>query len=221
MEPIFALTHSFEVWCTSIYNLPASLWEWSWTDWITDNCREFDGYFQSIKHHYWNKLMAYIVFCLVAILKYSFCFNMYCASSVEAKRVLSCLFIHRSLTAGISAMLRLAAQGTPWGVNDRNNGNQNHKAHTFLLLQWRVTANRNSRPHKIRITEAQIYFNRQQRWAESHFQTPTPVLFQIFEYSPDPGPKIFQIWESDSYSDSGNHRCNRNSAMLLLKQWYV
>jgi len=34
--------------------------------------------------------------------------------------------------------------------------------------------------------------------------------------NPDPGPKIFQIWESDSYSDSGYHRRIRNSAMYLF-----
>jgi len=25
----------------------------------------------------------------------------------------------------------------------------------------------------------------------------------------NPGPKYFQIWESDSCSDFGHHRCNR------------
>jgi len=28
--------------------------------------------------------------------------------------------------------------------------------------------------------------------------------------NPDPGPEIFQIWESDSCSDSGYHWSNRN-----------
>ena len=31
------------------------------------------------------------------------------------------------------------------------------------------------------------------------------------------GPKSFKIWETDTCSDSGYHRCNRNSAMLLLE----
>jgi len=33
--------------------------------------------------------------------------------------------------------------------------------------------------------------------------------------NPDLGPKIFQIWESESCSDSGYHGCNRNSAMFI------
>ena len=37
--------------------------------------------------------------------------------------------------------------------------------------------------------------------------------------NPDPGPKIFQIWESDSCSDSGYHRSNRNLPRFLLKKW--
>jgi len=38
--------------------------------------------------------------------------------------------------------------------------------------------------------------------------------------NPCPGSAIFQIWESDSCSDSGyNHRSNRNSPMFLLKKW--
>jgi len=32
---------------------------------------------------------------------------------------------------------------------------------------------------------------------------------------PDPGPKLFQFWESDSCWDSGNHRCYWNSAMFV------
>jgi len=39
--------------------------------------------------------------------------------------------------------------------------------------------------------------------------------------NPDPGKKIFQIWESDSCSDSGCHRCNRNSTMLLLEKCHI
>jgi len=36
---------------------------------------------------------------------------------------------------------------------------------------------------------------------------------------PDPGPEIFQIWESDPCSDSGyNHRSNHNLPMFLLKK---
>jgi len=38
-----------------------------------------------------------------------------------------------------------------------------------------------------------------QRWQESHFQTPTPLLIQKFES----GSGNFQIWESDSCSNSG------------------
>jgi len=44
------------------------------------------------------------------------------------------------------------------------------------------------------------------------------VTFSDLESAPvakflnlDPGPKNFQIWESESCSDSGCHRCNRNS----------
>jgi len=36
----------------------------------------------------------------------------------------------------------------------------------------------------------------------------------------NPGPAIFQIWESDSCSDSGyNHQSNLNLPMFLLKNW--
>jgi len=31
-------------------------------------------------------------------------------------------------------------------------------------------------------------------------------------------PRLFQIWESNSCSNCGNHRCIPNSAMFLLKQ---
>jgi len=34
-------------------------------------------------------------------------------------------------------------------------------------------------------------------------------------------PIIFQIWESDSRSLSGNRRCNRHSAIFLLKKWHL
>ena len=38
--------------------------------------------------------------------------------------------------------------------------------------------------------------------------------------NPDPGPAIFQIWGSDSCSDSGyNHQSNLNLPMFLLKKW--
>ena len=38
--------------------------------------------------------------------------------------------------------------------------------------------------------------------------------------NPCAGPAIFQIWESDSCSDSGyNHPSNRNLTMLLLMKW--
>jgi len=38
--------------------------------------------------------------------------------------------------------------------------------------------------------------------------------------NPGPGPAIFQIWESDSCSDSGySHRSNHNLPMFLLKKW--
>ena len=37
----------------------------------------------------------------------------------------------------------------------------------------------------------------------------------------DPGAKVFQTWESDACSDSGYHRCNRNLAMFLLKEWHL
>jgi len=34
------------------------------------------------------------------------------------------------------------------------------------------------------------------------------------------GPEIFQIWKSDSCSDSGyNHQSNRDLPMFLLKKW--
>jgi len=36
----------------------------------------------------------------------------------------------------------------------------------------------------------------------------------------NPGPAIFQIWKSDSCSDSGySHRSNSNLPMFLLKKW--
>ena len=38
--------------------------------------------------------------------------------------------------------------------------------------------------------------------------------------NPDLVPRFVQIWESESCSDSRNHRCNRNSAMFELKQWH-
>ena len=37
----------------------------------------------------------------------------------------------------------------------------------------------------------------------------------------NPGLKNFQVWESDSCTDSGYHKCNRNSAMFLLKKWHA
>ena len=43
---------------------------------------------------------------------------------------------------------------------------------------------------------------------------------KFFNPGPHPGPAIFEIWESDSCSDSGyNHRFNRNLPMFLLKKW--
>jgi len=52
------------------------------------------------------------------------------------------------------------------------------------------------------------------------------VTFSDFDSAPVPkflipAPKMFQIWESDSCLNTGNHRCNRNSAMLLIKQRYL
>jgi len=44
--------------------------------------------------------------------------------------------------------------------------------------------------------------------------TPVPKIL-------NPDPKYFQIWESDSCSNSGNRRCNRNSTMFALKQWHL
>jgi len=46
--------------------------------------------------------------------------------------------------------------------------------------------------------------------------TPVPKFFNL---GPDPRSKIFQIWESDSCSDSGCIRCTRNLPMFLLKKW--
>ena len=43
---------------------------------------------------------------------------------------------------------------------------------------------------------------------------PVPKFF-------NPDPEIFQIWESDSCSDSGYRRCDRNSATFLLKEWHL
>jgi len=42
---------------------------------------------------------------------------------------------------------------------------------------------------------------------------------KIFEFGSR--SDIFQIWESDSCSNSGNHRCKRNLALCLLKQWHL
>ena len=36
----------------------------------------------------------------------------------------------------------------------------------------------------------------------------------------NPGPKNFQIWESDSCSNSGKYRPSRNSAVFLLNKWH-
>ena len=52
------------------------------------------------------------------------------------------------------------------------------------------------------------------------FSDPDPVPVPKF-LNPDPGPKFFQIWESDFYSNSGHHRFNPNSTMLVLKQWHL
>jgi len=46
--------------------------------------------------------------------------------------------------------------------------------------------------------------------------TPVPKCL-----NPDPGPKTFQLCESESCSDSGYHRCNRNSAMFILKKCHI
>ena len=55
----------------------------------------------------------------------------------------------------------------------------------------------------------------------------TPATTEIEEWlrscskflNPDPGPEIFQIWESDSCSDSDyNHRSNRNLPLFSLKK---
>ena len=54
-----------------------------------------------------------------------------------------------------------------------------------------------------------------QRWPESHFKT--PLLSQYFLNRMR--LRNFQIWESHSSSKSGNHRCNRNSVMFVIKQW--
>jgi len=32
---------------------------------------------------------------------------------------------------------------------------------------------------------------------------------------------FFLIWDTDSCSASGNHRCNRNSATFVIKQWHL
>jgi len=39
--------------------------------------------------------------------------------------------------------------------------------------------------------------------------------------NPYPAQKFFWIWESDSFSNSANHQCNRNSAAFVLKQWHL
>jgi len=39
--------------------------------------------------------------------------------------------------------------------------------------------------------------------------------------NPDPGRKIFQIWESESCSDSSKYRCNRNYAMSSYNKWQL
>ena len=54
----------------------------------------------------------------------------------------------------------------------------------------------------------------------------TGVTFLDSDFAPvpklpnvDPGMEIFQIWESDSCSDSGYYRSNRNLPLFLLKKW--
>jgi len=44
---------------------------------------------------------------------------------------------------------------------------------------------------------------------------------EIFKPDPGPTPKNVQIWESDSCSDSGYHRCNRHSAMFILRICHI
>jgi len=49
--------------------------------------------------------------------------------------------------------------------------------------------------------------------------TDTAPVPKFLNQGPHPGPAIFQIWESDSSSDSGcNHQSNRNLPMFLLKK---
>jgi len=58
--------------------------------------------------------------------------------------------------------------------------------------------------------------NRDVRGGWSHFFRPQLHSCSKF-LNPDPGPAIFQIWETDSCSDSGySHRSNRNLPMFLL-----
>jgi len=57
----------------------------------------------------------------------------------------------------------------------------------------------------------------QQRWPESYFSdsdsAPVP---KFLNPGPDPGSESFQIWETDSCSDSGyNHWSNRNLPMFF------
>jgi len=56
-----------------------------------------------------------------------------------------------------------------------------------------------------------------QKWPESLFENPTPLLFQNIFIRPGSG--IFQIWESDTCSKSGYCRSNRNLPMFFLKKW--
>ena len=51
-----------------------------------------------------------------------------------------------------------------------------------------------------------------------YHSTPVPKFLDPDSAS---GPKNFQIWEPDSCSDSGYHRCNRNSAVFLPKKCHI
>ena len=65
----------------------------------------------------------------------------------------------------------------------------------------------------------------QQRWPLCLACSWGGVTFSVYDSAPvakflNPGPEIFQIWESDSRSDFGyNHRSNRNSPMLFPMKW--
>ena len=85
-----------------------------------------------------------------------------------------------------------------------------------ILLELRVWL---QRPHRNRLLALYIapWFHERPDMVRVTFPDYAPVLNFL---NPDPGQQVFQIWESDSCSNSGNHWRNRNSAIFDLETWH-